>query len=147
MERRGLLKQAMLGSIALVTLVQFGFVAAPNSAWALAALLFVFFSGLNVLEACLPSAVSRVAPANARGAALGVYNMLQSLGFFAGGALGGMIAKNYGPQAVFIFAAILLGLWLLVALGMAAIGTKPSTAAVEKIQENTSWQASTKSSS
>jgi MFS family permease len=157
MERRGMLKQAMLGSIALVAVVQFGFVAAPVSGWVLAGLLFVFFSGLNVLEACLPSAVSRVAPANARGAALGVYNMLQSLGFFAGGALGGVIAKTWGSGAVFIFAAILLGLWLLVALGMAAIGAKPgaqtakaepsSAPPVENIQENTAWQASTKSSS
>jgi MFS family permease len=121
LERRGRLKQVMLVAIAVAALTQLGFMAQPHSLWALALLLFVFFSALNLLEACLPSAVSRVAPAAGRGAALGVYNMLQSLGFFAGGAVGGVLAKAYGPAAVFVFAALLLGAWLATAWGMAAI--------------------------
>jgi predicted MFS family arabinose efflux permease len=64
-------------------------------------LLFLFFCGFNVLEATQPSLASRLAPAHARGAALGVYNTLQSLGFFAGGAVGGWITKAHGAQGLF----------------------------------------------
>lgn len=53
-------------------------VAAP-SLWVLGLLLLVFFSGFNMLEASQPSLVSRQAPPQARGMALGVYNTLQSL--------------------------------------------------------------------
>lgn len=131
LERRGLLKQVMLVAIATTVLTQFGLMAQPTSLWALALLLLVFFSALNMLEACLPSAVSRLAPSTGRGAALGVYNMLQSFGFFVGGAVGGLLAKAYGSSAVFVFAAVLLGFWLLVAWRMAPLGTRPSSAAVQ----------------
>ena len=63
----------------------------PATLWVLGPLLFVFFCGFNALEASQPSLVSRMAPAPVRGAALGSYNTLQSLGLFAGGALGGAL--------------------------------------------------------
>jgi predicted MFS family arabinose efflux permease len=129
LERRGLLKQVMLVAIATAALTQFGFMAQPASLWALALLLLIFFSALNMLEACLPSAVSRVAPSSGRGAALGVYNMLQSFGFFTGGAAGGLLAKAHGPGAVFVFAAVLLGVWLLAAWRMAPLRPQARTAA------------------
>jgi predicted MFS family arabinose efflux permease len=93
---------------------------------ALAALLFLFFCGFNVLEASQPSMASRVAPAHARGAALGVYNTLQSLGFFAGGAVGGWLAKGVGMTGLFAACAALMGLWLLVAWPMRAPGASKS---------------------
>jgi predicted MFS family arabinose efflux permease len=122
LERRGYLRAVFLGAIGLIALVQLGLlwsVAAPGIA-SLAVLLFVFFCGFNVLEASQPSLASRVAPAHARGAALGVYNTLQSLGFFVGGALGGWLVKHAGMQG--LFAACLAGmvLWLLVAWPMKA---------------------------
>lgn len=78
-------------------------------------LLLAFFSGFNILEASLPSLVSRLAPASAKGAALGLYNTAQSLGLFAGGAVGGLVARYLGESAVFLGCAALLGAWLLVA--------------------------------
>jgi MFS family permease len=63
---------------------------------------------------------SRAAPAHARGAALGVYNTLQSLGFFAGGAVGGWLAKTAGPSALFMACSALMLLWLLLAWPMRA---------------------------
>jgi len=122
LERRGYLRAAFLGSVALVGLVQLGLLAtagAPSLA-ALAVLLFLFFCGFNVLEASQPSMASRVAPPNARGAALGVYNTLQSLGFFAGGAVGGWLAKTVGAQGLFAACAALMALWLAVAWPMRA---------------------------
>ena len=89
---------------------------------ALTWLLFLFFCGFNVLEASQPSLTSRVAPRHARGAALGVFNTLQSLGFFAGGAAGGWLVRQHGAGAVFLACAILMLLWLLLAWPMRAPG-------------------------
>jgi MFS family permease len=127
LERRGYLRAVFLTAIGLIFLVQLGFMwsahqaslGAPNLA-ALACLLFVFFCGFNVLESCQPSLASRAAPAHARGAALGVYNTLQSLGFFVGGAVGGWLAKTAGPSALFMACSGLMLLWLLLAWPMRA---------------------------
>jgi MFS family permease len=75
---------------------------------------FLFFLGFNILEACLPSLVSRVAPPQSKGLALGVYNTTQSLGFFAGGILGGHISAFFGNSVVFSVCAILVLIWLVV---------------------------------
>jgi predicted MFS family arabinose efflux permease len=122
LERRGYLRAVFLGAVALVALVQVGLllVAGQPSVGALAVLLFVFFCGFNVLEASQPSMASRIAPPQARGAALGVYNTLQSLGFFAGGAMGGWLTKNVGPQGLFAACAGLMLVWLVVAWPMRA---------------------------
>ena len=122
LERRGYLRAAFLAAIGLVLLVQGGLWATsfrPGLA-ALSVLLFLFFCGFNVLEATQPSLASRLAPPQARGSALGVYNTLQSLGFFAGGAVGGWLAKNVGWGGLFGACAALMLLWLVVAWPMRA---------------------------
>lgn len=122
LERRGYLRAVFLGAIGLVLLVQAGFLAIAGQAGiaGLALLLFLFFCGFNVLEAIQPSLASRVAPSNARGAALGVYNTLQSLGFFVGGAVGGWLAKNQGLGGVFVACAVMMLVWLVAAWPMRA---------------------------
>jgi MFS family permease len=122
LERRGYLRAVFLGSVAVVMLVQVGLllVAGRPGIGVVGLLLFVFFCGFNVLEASQPSMVSRMAPAHARGGALGVYNTLQSLGFFAGGAVGGWLAKNVGAEGLFAVCAGLMLLWLVVAWPMRA---------------------------
>ena len=122
LERRGYLRAVFLVAIGLVLLVQVGLIAAAGrpSVAVLGVLLFVFFCGFNVLEATQPSLASRVAPPHARGAALGVYNTLQSLGFFAGGAVGGWLAKNVGLPGLFLACAVLMLVWLVVAWPMRA---------------------------
>ena len=120
MERRGLLRGTLLASIGLVLVVQLGLAwvswAVPNGQppglWTLGLLLLVFFCGFNALEASQPSLVSRMAPASLRGAALGSYNMLQSLGLFAGGALGGALVQWAGKPTLFAATAALTALWL-----------------------------------
>jgi MFS family permease len=130
LEKRGYLRAVFLAAIGLIALVQLGLLwaaAAGFSIWGYGLLLFVFFCGFNVLEASQPSLASRVAPAHARGAALGVYNTLQSLGFFVGGAVGGFLIKSSGVQGLFIACACGMGLWLLVAWNMRApsrVGTE-----------------------
>jgi predicted MFS family arabinose efflux permease len=123
LERRGYLRAVFLSAIALLGLVQLVFLwvaSGTPSITALAWLLFAFFCGFNVLEATQPSMVSRIAPASSRGAAMGVYNTLQSLGFFAGGLMGGQLAKTYGTQGLFLTCAALMLLWLIVAWPMVA---------------------------
>jgi MFS family permease len=129
LEKRGYLRAVFLSAVGLIFLVQMGLLwtvwssgaGAPGLGW-LAALLVLFFCGFNVLEASQPSLASRVAPAHARGAALGVYNTLQSLGFFAGGAVGGWLTKTHGPQGLFMVCGALMLLWLGVAWPMKAPG-------------------------
>ena len=123
LERRGRMRAAFLGSILAILLVQLVFWRLSSlqpTVLELGVVLFVFFLGFNVLEASQPSLVSRLAPAAQRGAAIGVYNTLQSLGFFAGGLLGGGLIKAGGAQALFAAAAALMALWLLVAWPMQA---------------------------
>jgi MFS family permease len=122
LERRGHLRAVFLGAVGLLGLVQLGLLATADQPGvaSLAALLFLFFCGFNVLEATLPSMASRIAPPHVRGTALGVYNTLQSLGFFAGGAVGGWLAARVGFQGLFAACAGLMGLWLAVAWPMRA---------------------------
>lgn len=77
--------------------------------------LVVFFVAFNILEALQPSLVSREAPPEYKGLALGFYNTAQSLGVFMGGALGGTLAAKSGPSAVFALACALALAWLLTA--------------------------------
>ena len=121
LERRGYFRAVFLVSIALIGLVQLGLMygaahALPLSG--LAILMFAFFCGFNVLEASQPSMASRLAPAAVRGAALGVYNTLQSLGFFAGGAIGGWLMRSVGAPGLFTVCALAMLGWLALAWGM-----------------------------
>ena len=116
-ERRGRLRAVFLFSIALVLAVELLFVTRPNGLLPFAGLLLLFFAGFNVLEATLPSLISRLAPADAKGTALGVYNTTQSLGLFFGGAFGGWIQQHWGRPAVFAACAVLMAAWLVVAFG------------------------------
>ena len=131
LEKRGYLRAVFLTSIGLTTLVQLGLwwlAGGTPGIVLLGGLLFVFFYGFNVLEASQPSIVSRLAPQGSRGAAIGVYNTLQSLGFFAGGMGGGWLVKHLGAQGLFAVCAALMFLWLVVAWPMQAPGHSTGTA-------------------
>lgn len=125
MERRGHLKKVFLLSIALIGMVELGLfvqsVGTSQLVW-LGLCLLVFFCGFNALEATQPSLVSRLAPRAVRGTAMGVYNTLQSLGFFAGGVMGGWLVKSLGSPALFLFCGLAMLGWLLVAWPMQTPG-------------------------
>jgi predicted MFS family arabinose efflux permease len=84
----------------------------------------VFFLSFNLLEAFLPSWVSRVAPGDQRGLALGIYNTTQSLGLFSGGLLGGILAGALGPQAVYWVCAGAIAVWGIISFGLNEIGPR-----------------------
>jgi MFS family permease len=117
-DRRNSHKAVLVGAVVVLAAVEAGFGAARGGIAWLALLLFAFFVAFNVLEALLPSLVSRLAPAEGRGVAIGVYNTTQTLGVFFGGLLGGWIASRFGTTSVFVVCALLVVLWLLVASGM-----------------------------
>jgi len=83
----------------------------------LLAALWLFFVAFNALEALLPAQVSRLAPAAAKGAALGVFHTFQFLGMFAGGASAGWASGALGPPAVFGLCAAVVMVWLVVTVG------------------------------
>ena len=111
------MRAVFLSAITLLLAVIIGFSFRPDGLGLLGLLLLGFFSAFNVLEASLPSLVSRLAPPASKGSALGVYNTAQSLGLFTGGAMAGWVLGRFGPASVFEACAALLLFWLVVALG------------------------------
>ena len=128
MERKGKLRPLFLGSIVCVMLVLIAMVfqiEGQQNIWMLGFLIFLFFSGFNILEASQPSLASRMSPPDSRGAVLGVYNTLQSLGIFAGGAMGGVLSRAIGLQGLFLVCAVLMAIWFVVSWPMNFISPKP----------------------
>jgi len=126
-EKKAKMKQVFMGAVALAMMAQALLLFAQNSLWGVAGALLVFFTAFNVLEATLPSMISKIAPLAAKGTAMGVYSSVQFLGAFFGAAAGGALMQYVGGDAVFIFAIVLLLLWLIVTSGMrppAAVRTR-----------------------
>lgn len=100
-----------LSAICILMLAQTLLMWRPFGVLGMTACLFFFFWGFNLLEAMLPSLVSRLAPAATRGSAMGVYNTFQFMGVFFGGFLGGTLYGQLGVNAVFATCGLLLVLW------------------------------------
>jgi predicted MFS family arabinose efflux permease len=116
-ERRGRMRPVFAGAIVVLLAVLLALMTEPSGLVLLVGLMTLYLSAFNVLEASLPSLVSRMAPADARGAALGVYNTVQSIGMFVGGAAGGWLLARHGPASVLAAGALLVVVWLAAALG------------------------------
>ncbi len=82
--------------------------------WAIA--LGVFFWAFNIMEATLPSWLSKVAPAGAKGSAMGIYSTLQFLGAFAGGIIGGWLNNHFGIEGLFLILASAVFGWALLVI-------------------------------
>lgn len=119
-ETRGKMKPVFCGAVALLLFSTLLMAVSMQHFSGLVISLFLFFLAFNLLEASLPSLVSKIAPAGSKGTAIGVYNSFQYFGLFLGGALGGFLTQHVGGAAVFVFAAGLCFAWLLLALSMQA---------------------------
>ncbi|MFG1488649.1 MFS transporter [Oceanospirillum sp. HFRX-1_2] len=106
-----------IGLVAASQLLMGGLTAESRNA--LFILLFLYFMAFNLLEASLPSLVSKISPAGQKGAAMGVYSSSQFLGAFVGGAAGGWVYGEWGIDAVLMACGLLALLWALVVLPMA----------------------------
>lgn len=133
-EKTGRMKLVFVSAIALLLLVEIGLRAAvvqsQLSFGLVVMLLLAFFVAFNILEASQPSLVSRLAPAGSRGAALGVYNTMQAIGLFAGGAGGGWLAQRFGGSAVFTAGCLLTVAWLIIAASMKNLPRRAKRVAV-----------------
>jgi len=117
-DRRGRTREVFVGSVAVLALAQLGLWGLARDLPTVVLLLVAYLAAFTVLEAALPSLVSRLAPADLKGTALGAYSTCQYLGVFAGGAVGGWLHGRFGADAVFVAGAALSAAWLLVALSM-----------------------------
>ncbi len=113
------LKAVFVGAILTLAATEFGLLNLHDTVLEIAALLLVFFSAFNLLEATLPSLIAKMAPPDAKGTAMGIYSSSQFLGAFAGGAIGGWLRGLLGLKGVFAFTTFGAIAWLLVAWNMA----------------------------
>lgn len=121
-EKKAKLKQVFVSAVALMFVTQTAMALTLHSFWDIVLLLGGYFIAFNILEATLPSLISKIAPAAAKGTAIGVYNATQSFGTFLGGALGGWLYKTSGgnPAPVFAACGVMMLIWLIIAASMQA---------------------------
>lgn len=119
-EKKAKLKQIFIAAIAILLTGQVLLAMTSDSIWGTAAALLVFFTAFNLLEASLPSLISKIAPVGAKGTAIGIYSSTQFLGTFAGAAAGGHLVGTYGSTALYVFCGLLLAVWLMFAATMKA---------------------------
>ncbi len=117
-ERKRHIKLVFVSAVAVMGLCQLMLAFTYSSWFSICGFMFAYFVAFNVLEASLPSLVSRQASRNSKGTAMGIYSSSQFLGIFAGGALAGVIYQAVGAQGIFIMNAILALLWLLISAYM-----------------------------
>lgn len=117
-ERRQRLREMFLAAIAAIALAQLAMYWLGAGAAGLLLALFVFFFAFNLLEANLPSLLSKTVFPGGRGTAMGVYSSCQFLGAFLGGSLGGVVMQFWGREAVFLLCAVVGLLWWVSAYGM-----------------------------
>ena len=113
-----LLRRWFIASIAVLLAAHLALPWLDGSVWLLSLFLLAFFAPFNALEAMLPTLTTRLAPAHAKGTAIGLYSTIQFFGTFLGASVGGVLYKNWGSIAVFAFDGVLLAIWLILALGM-----------------------------
>ncbi|EQD37107.1 major facilitator family transporter, partial [mine drainage metagenome] len=114
-EARGWFRANLLGAICGLGFAVTLMLLDRSSGTGLVIALALYFSAFTLLEALLPSWVSRIAPVGFSGTAMGVYSSGQFLGIFFGGAVGGLILARWGETGILAFDFLLVGLWFVIA--------------------------------
>lgn len=117
-EKKRQMKRVLCGAVAALVLCELFFWLFGHSLAALVTGFVLFFTAFNLLEASLPSLVSKVAPAGGKGTAMGVYSTSQFLGAAVGGIVGGWLYQHAGLTGVFVGCSVLGVIWLLAAATM-----------------------------
>jgi MFS family permease len=112
------MKPVFLGAIATLAVAQLGWSLLSNSVAGMLFFLWLFFTAFNILEASLPSLMSKLSPLANKGTAMGVYSSAQFIGAFIGGVSGGLIFTLLDVTGVFVAGALLTVVWLIVILPM-----------------------------
>lgn len=117
-EKKRKMKLVFVGAVGVLSLASLGLYLFSGSLWGMIGSLFVFFMAFNLLEATLPSLISKIAFAGGKGTAMGVYSSAQFFGAFCGGLIGGLVWDSYGLTSVFLVCSGVLFVWFLIALTM-----------------------------
>lgn len=112
------MKRVFTGCVGLLVIAEGVLWNAGSHFWQLALGAQLFFLAFNLMEALLPSLISKESPAGFKGTAMGIYSTSQFLGVAIGGALGGWLDGHLHAQAVFLFGALLAAVWLLLSATM-----------------------------
>lgn len=113
-----LLRRWFIAAVAVLLASHLALPWLDGSLWLLSLFLLAFFVPFNVLEAMLPTLTTRLAPAHAKGTAIGLYSTIQFFGTFLGAAAGGFLYQHWGAAGVITLDVVLLAIWLILALGM-----------------------------
>ncbi|NOQ68671.1 MAG: MFS transporter [Gammaproteobacteria bacterium] len=116
-ERKQAMKPVFIGAIFISMLATLGFLSSSSVTLFILSMV-LFFAGFNLLEASLPSLISKTADATQKGTAMGVYSSSQFFGAFAGGSVGGFAHQTWGVQGVYYTVLLALFFWLLLAISM-----------------------------
>lgn len=107
------MKRILISCVTQLMLVELILLAADGKLWLMFAGIQLFFLAFNVMEALLPSLISKASPAGYKGTAMGVYSTSQFLGVAFGGTLSGFLFQLQGVWLVFLVSvAIAMVLWL-----------------------------------
>ena len=117
-EKKKLMKTVFVLSVLFSTAAQFLLALTCQDWYSLCLLMFVYFIAFNILEATLPSLISKQANPNSKGTAMGIYSTSQFLGIFVGGSLAGVLYQWHSSQGIFMVNGLLGILWLSVAIYM-----------------------------
>jgi MFS family permease len=119
-EKQRKMKAVFMGAITVLAIAQIGWALLPHSLTVLLICLWLFFTAFNILEASLPSMMSKLSPIQHKGTAMGVYSSAQFIGAFLGGILGGVIYTLGDISWIFFSAGLISIIWLLLMLPMQA---------------------------
>lgn len=118
-EKKRLMKPIFCSAVFVIGLTQFLLLFLHHNLIEVALLLFLFFTAFTLLEASLPSLVSKIASIRLKGTATGVYSSSQFFGIFIGGSVGGWLYGHFHLTGIFLFGTVVAGIWLVLAGTMA----------------------------
>jgi MFS family permease len=118
-EKRRKMKGVVIIGAVIIAISLFG-MSAASQLWHWIVLMLLYFWGFNLMEASLPSWLSKIAPAGAKGSAMGIYSSMQFFGAFVGGSVGGWLLQDYGSGILFVGMGALVLIWALIILQSSA---------------------------
>lgn len=112
-EKKRKMRQVFLGAIALMTAALALLALGSQVGVGIILGLLLYFMGFNLLEATIPSWISKRAPVANKATAMGLNSSSQFFGAFVGGAMGGLLLSQsnllaWGVLAIIMGAALLL---------------------------------------
>lgn len=112
-EKKRKMRQVFLGAIALMTVSLVLLAIGSQVGIGIILGLLLYFMGFNLLEATIPSWISKRAPVANKATAMGLNSSSQFFGAFVGGAMGGLLLSQpnllaWGILAIIMAASLLL---------------------------------------